>query len=201
MVTNRLEGFFEEPTARRPPLTPLEQAGVPCHYRACSFATLDPSSDPEAFEICRLYGQTGHYQGKHGLLLMGPPGNGKTSVARIATELLVAQGLSTGTYTSPHLERVNERITWNAREVERSRSLTVAEIRTRLEAGRGRLRGLADRLAEPDFRSPEGWGWTYENLTGHVRSHAAMVAPWCVRAGWPPPLDAPVPSDAVADLR
>ncbi|MCC7264236.1 MAG: ATP-binding protein, partial [Candidatus Latescibacteria bacterium] len=50
-------------------------------YRACSFATLDPSSDQEAFEICRLYGQTGHYQGKLGLLLMGPPGNGKTSLA------------------------------------------------------------------------------------------------------------------------
>jgi len=90
---------------------------------------------------------------------------------------------------------------WNAREVERSRSLPVAEIRTRLEAGRGRLHELADRLAEPDFRSPEGWGWTYENLTGHVRSHVAMVAPWCVRASWPPPLDAPVPSGAVADLR
>ena len=81
MVTNRLEGFFEEPAAPRPPLTPLEQVGVPFHYRACTFATLDPSSDPEAFEICRRYGQTGHYQGKLGLLLMGPPGNGKTSLA------------------------------------------------------------------------------------------------------------------------
>jgi dihydrofolate synthase / folylpolyglutamate synthase len=38
--------------------------------------------------------------------------NGKTSVARLATELLVATGLSTGTYTSPHLERVNERLSW-----------------------------------------------------------------------------------------
>ena len=39
--------------------------------------------------------------------------NGKTSTARIATELLVEQGLSVGTSISPHLERVNERITWN----------------------------------------------------------------------------------------
>lgn len=38
--------------------------------------------------------------------------NGKTSVARIATALLGAVGLSTGTYTSPHLERVHERIAW-----------------------------------------------------------------------------------------
>ena len=81
MVTNRLEGFFEDPAAHCPHYTPLEQAGVPHRYRACTFDTLDPSQDPEAFEICRLYGQTGHYQGKHGLVLMGPPGNGKTSVA------------------------------------------------------------------------------------------------------------------------
>src|SRR4051812_1614443 len=39
--------------------------------------------------------------------------NGKGSTARILTGLLVAQGLSAGTYTSPHLERINERIAWN----------------------------------------------------------------------------------------
>ncbi|MGH9077352.1 MAG: bifunctional folylpolyglutamate synthase/dihydrofolate synthase [Acidimicrobiales bacterium] len=36
--------------------------------------------------------------------------NGKTSVARALTRLLVAKGLSVGTFTSPHLERINERI-------------------------------------------------------------------------------------------
>ncbi len=39
--------------------------------------------------------------------------NGKTSTARLTTALLVAEGLSTGSYTSPHLEHVNERIAWN----------------------------------------------------------------------------------------
>jgi DNA replication protein DnaC len=91
MVTHRLEGFFEEPAARCPHLTLLEQAGVPYRYRACTFDTLDPSQDPEAFEICRLYGQTGHYQGKHGLVLMGPPGNGKTSVAVALLHQALAQ--------------------------------------------------------------------------------------------------------------
>src|SRR6185436_19562074 len=36
--------------------------------------------------------------------------NGKGSTAQMITRLLVAQGLQVGTYTSPHLERINERI-------------------------------------------------------------------------------------------
>jgi dihydrofolate synthase / folylpolyglutamate synthase len=39
--------------------------------------------------------------------------NGKGSTARMITALLVERGLSVGTYTSPHLERVNERMAWN----------------------------------------------------------------------------------------
>jgi dihydrofolate synthase / folylpolyglutamate synthase len=35
--------------------------------------------------------------------------NGKGSTAQMITRLLMAQGLSVGTYTSPHLERINER--------------------------------------------------------------------------------------------
>lgn len=44
--------------------------------------------------------------------------NGKTSTARIATALLVEQGLSVGASTSPHLQRVNERITWNGEPID-----------------------------------------------------------------------------------
>ncbi len=39
--------------------------------------------------------------------------NGKTSTARIATSLLAAHGLTVGTFTSPHLERVEERVSIN----------------------------------------------------------------------------------------
>ena len=39
--------------------------------------------------------------------------NGKGSVARIVTALLSAHDLTVGTYTSPHLEAVNERISRN----------------------------------------------------------------------------------------
>ena len=37
--------------------------------------------------------------------------NGKTSVARMATSLLVAHGLRVGTFISPHLENIEERST------------------------------------------------------------------------------------------
>lgn len=39
--------------------------------------------------------------------------NGKTSVARMVTFLSLAHGLTTGTFTSPHLERVEERVLVN----------------------------------------------------------------------------------------
>ena len=43
--------------------------------------------------------------------------NGKGSVARMVTALLTARGLRTGTYTSPHLERLNERLAWDGEPV------------------------------------------------------------------------------------
>lgn len=44
--------------------------------------------------------------------------NGKGSVARMVTDLLRAQGLSVGTYSSPHLERINERLAWDGDPVD-----------------------------------------------------------------------------------
>lgn len=43
--------------------------------------------------------------------------NGKTSVARIATSVLVAAGLKVGTYTSPHLQSMTERIALNGEPI------------------------------------------------------------------------------------
>jgi dihydrofolate synthase/folylpolyglutamate synthase len=44
--------------------------------------------------------------------------NGKGSTARMLSALMAAHGLSVGTYTSPHLERVNERIAWNGEPID-----------------------------------------------------------------------------------
>ncbi len=44
--------------------------------------------------------------------------NGKGSVARMTTQLLLAAGRSVGTYTSPHLERLHERIALGGEPIE-----------------------------------------------------------------------------------
>lgn len=41
--------------------------------------------------------------------------NGKTSTARLVSLILVAHGLTTGTHTSPHLQRIEERLAVNGR--------------------------------------------------------------------------------------
>lgn len=55
--------------------------------------------------------------------------NGKTSTAAVATAIFRAKGLAVGTYTSPHLERVNERLTWNGDPISDS---TFAELMEQL---------------------------------------------------------------------
>jgi len=63
--------------------------------------------------------------------------NGKTSVARMTAELLGAVGLSVGTYTSPHLERVHERLVWNGDPIpdgDLAEQLTIlAEVESHLD--------------------------------------------------------------------
>ena len=44
--------------------------------------------------------------------------NGKGSTAQMTSRLLAASGLTVGTYTSPHLERVNERISRNLEPID-----------------------------------------------------------------------------------
>ena len=69
----------------------LVQARIPPQYRACAFQTLDPALDPEAFQTCQAYAEQGAYQGAKGLLLLGTPGNGKTSMAVAVLRRIVEQ--------------------------------------------------------------------------------------------------------------
>lgn len=84
--------------------------------------------------------------------------NGKGSVARMLTSLLVAQGLSVGTYTSPHLEHLGERIRWNDRPIPDDELARV-------------LSDLADR--EPSVGARLSW---FELLTAAAYTWFADVA-------------------------
>ncbi len=97
----------------------LESLGVPVGVdRRATHPTLD-----RMHELTRLLGSPQvEYPVIH---LTGT--NGKTSAARIAAALLVAHGLSVGATTSPHLERVNERIMWNGEDIDDE---TLAELLT-----------------------------------------------------------------------
>ncbi len=75
---------------------------------------------------------------------------------------------------------------WNARNLEALRPLPWAQLRLRLDVARQRIRAAAHELDQADFRSSDGWDWTYWDLAGHVRAHLAMIAPWSVRTAWPP---------------
>lgn len=59
--------------------------------------------------------------------------NGKTSTARVITALLDLKGLSVGTYTSPHLQRVNERISWNGEPISDAAFAEVVSSLTEIE--------------------------------------------------------------------
>jgi dihydrofolate synthase/folylpolyglutamate synthase len=76
--------------------------------------------------------------------------NGKTSSARCLTALLTAKGLRVGTFTSPHLERINERL---AADGEPISDADLAEVLTDLAA--------LEPLLGPDVRLT----W-FEILTG-----------------------------------
>ena len=59
--------------------------------------------------------------------------NGKGSTAAMATALLGCQGLSVGTYTSPNLARVNERMARNGVPIDDDAFVDVLESLARLE--------------------------------------------------------------------
>ena len=79
--------------------------------------------------------------------------NGKGSTARMITALLVARGLSVGTYTSPDLERVNERLAWNDEPIGDEELAQALQSLAQLETG----------LAEPPTRfeilTAAAFGW------------------------------------------
>jgi hypothetical protein len=74
---------------------------------------------------------------------------------------------------------------WNATDVAGRRGASPDELRRAFEAGRQRLVAVVEAMPDEDWLDPEGFGWAYEDLHGHVRAHLAMIGPYAARAGWP----------------
>lgn len=81
-----------------------------------SYETSGRIESPTLQRIARLTSAMGDPQ--HASPVIHVTGtNGKGSTAQMITRLLMAQGLQVGTYASPHLERINERITRDAEPI------------------------------------------------------------------------------------
>lgn len=102
---------------------PSDASRAPARSFGDALAWLDRHVNLEAIEanVSQRGGSAGLDRVRRLMAAMGDPQraypvvhvtgtNGKGSTSRLTTLLLEAQGLSVGTYTSPHLESVNERI-------------------------------------------------------------------------------------------
>jgi dihydrofolate synthase/folylpolyglutamate synthase len=91
--------------------------------------------------------------------------NGKGSTARMISTLLIAHSLSVGTYTSPHLEHITERIAWNLQPIDVE------------EFGRvvGELAALEPLMVE-EIGGTEARPSHFELLTAAAFSYFAQVA-------------------------
>jgi len=74
---------------------------------------------------------------------------------------------------------------WNAADAARRRGTPPETLRAAWGAGRDRLIGVVRAMPDDAWLDPEGFGWAYEDLHGHVRAHLAMIGPYAARARWP----------------
>ncbi|MFZ2056395.1 MAG: folylpolyglutamate synthase/dihydrofolate synthase family protein [Acidimicrobiales bacterium] len=115
-------------SAAEPPLLPLPGVGTPSFGE--TLAWLDRHVNLEAIEsgragrlglaslerISALVGALGDPQATYPIVHVTGT-NGKGSTSRMTASILQACGLSVGTYSSPHLERINERLEFAGTEI------------------------------------------------------------------------------------
>jgi len=97
------------------PVTPEEAfAYLDAH---ANYDTTGRIDSPTLARIAQIVGAMGDPQSTYPVIHVTGT-NGKGSTTAMITHLLMAHGLTVGTYTSPHLERLNERITRNGEPIE-----------------------------------------------------------------------------------
>jgi dihydrofolate synthase/folylpolyglutamate synthase len=78
--------------------------------------------------------------------------NGKGSTVLMITELLVARGLSVGTYMSPHVERINERLRWNGEPIDDDHlAAVISDVAPLAELVAARRREAGEAAPEPSY--------------------------------------------------
>lgn len=102
--------------------------------------------------------------------------NGKSSTARIATDVLGAAGLSVGTYTSPHLQSVRERITLNGDPITEAAFGDLFEhIRPYVETVEAKL---SDRISYFELMTAMFFLWAAETPVDAVVVEVGMGGRW-----------------------
>jgi len=98
--------------------------------------------------------------------------NGKGSTARMVSALIGAHGLSVGTYTSPHLERINERMALNGEPIDD------AALAERLLGLRPYEDHLGIRLTHFELLTAAAFGWFADVAVDALVLEVGMGGRW-----------------------
>jgi len=98
--------------------------------------------------------------------------NGKGSVARLVTALIGAHDLSVGTYTSPHLETINERISRNGELISDDALAAVLSDLAQIETLLGHAPSYFELLTAAAFR------WFSDEAVGAAVVEVGLLGRW-----------------------
>jgi dihydrofolate synthase/folylpolyglutamate synthase len=98
--------------------------------------------------------------------------NGKGSTSAMVTALMMAQGLSVGTYTSPNLERVSERLAYNGEPIDDESFLGVLSALASIEPM------LQDRPTRFELLTAAAWSWFADDAVDAMVVEVGLGGTW-----------------------
>jgi dihydrofolate synthase/folylpolyglutamate synthase len=98
--------------------------------------------------------------------------NGKGSTSAMVTALMMAQGLSVGTFTSPNLERVSERLAYNAEPIDDESFLGVLSELASLEPM------LEERPTRFELLTAAAWSWFADDAVDAMVVEVGLGGTW-----------------------
>jgi dihydrofolate synthase/folylpolyglutamate synthase len=98
--------------------------------------------------------------------------NGKGSTSAMVTALMMAQGLSVGTYTSPNLERVSERLAYNGEPIDDESFLRVLSELASIEPM------LPERPTRFELLTAAAWSWFADDAVDAMVIEVGLGGTW-----------------------